>query len=379
MSIHVNSNTVFIEQINALRGNVLIAHHGDADGIIGAGLLAAYLQQRDCTISFASSAEFGKKEFHLYREAVRGCTAGIFIEAQGMPDCYRELDPLFLNIDHHPSPRPPLLSRTLNPWLHNVSPLPCAAYIVYDLLHEHLPPATGGLAAQPQPENTSDAPAWHNAGWLAARPQLKNTDGAPPWHTASWLAALGSILDYCPDAARDLIAREQHNLVRLPELRDTFHAVQYTTPLVCDLAALVATLPSPDTLLVAEPFATRRATYRDLLTTARATAEISATCVVARTVAGDFRLASPLANTLQDAHPDRAVIVIEEQPLLDRARFSVRWRHARQHVGTLLAAIARELGAGDGTGHATAGSARVPLARQDAFLSRLRAAIAAST
>ena len=113
MSDYINCKNVFFRQISALREQVLLAHHGDADGIIGTGLLACFLQQSGCTITYASSAEFGEKEFQMYRDAVRGCSAGVFIEAQGMPDCYREFNPLFLNIDHHPSPRPSLRRRVV--------------------------------------------------------------------------------------------------------------------------------------------------------------------------------------------------------------------------------------------------------------------------
>ncbi len=256
-----------------------------------------------------------------------------------MPESYRTLSDRVLNIDHHPSPDPPVITRTLNPWLHGIDPLPAASYVVYDLLRATLPSA------------------------------------------AAWLAALGSILDYCPAAAQELVAREQPQLVRLAELRDTFLAVQYVEPFTTELAALLATLPSPEALLARAPFAARRTAFLARLAHARTAAELRPHAVIARTTADSFRLASPLANRLQDEFPGRLIVVIEHQH--DRARFSVRNRAGEPPVGPTLARLADELAvrtgdAADGSGHATAGSARLPAAHDESFLAALLAAFAAS-
>lgn len=345
--------------ISGLHDYAAIVHHGDADGIIGAALLGNRLTAQGCSLRYYSTAEFSENELPHFAQIAGECACGIFIEAQGMPDSYRKLSDRFLNIDHHPSPIPPIITRTLNPWLHGITPLPAACYVVWDMLR---------AAAAPLPPS---------AAWLAAQPQTETAHGAPPSHNSDWLAALGSILDYCPDAAADLIAREQPRLALLTELRDTFLAVQYVEPFTTDLAAYLSTLPAPDELLARAPFAARRAEFQILLAAARRTAAISPRAVVARTLAGNFRLASPLANRLQDEFPDRLIVVIESLP--ERARFSVRYRPGTPPVGATLARLAAELVAGnsgpaDGTGHATAGSARVPLDQADNFLARLLSA-----
>ena len=347
-----------VAKLSGLAGKIVIIHHGDADGIIGAALLGNYLAERSCRITYHSTAEFGETELPRFVALAADCEHGIFVEAQGMPESYRVLSDKFINIDHHPSPRPPVISRTLNPWLHDITPLPAACYVIWDMLRVSgtpLPPATG---------------------WLAARPRQEAANGAPPLNNTGWLAALGSILDYCPDAARELIAREQPRLARFADLRDTFLAVQYAEPFAAGLAEYLATLPAPDELLVREPFAARRQKFRTLIAAARTGAAVSPRTVVARTVAGEFRLASPLANRLQDEFPNRLIVVIEEQP--DRSRFSVRRRGGQIPVGATLARLAAELaaagnGPADGTGHASAGSARVPRAQADNFLLSLLA------
>lgn len=320
------------DRLEALSGTVLVAHHGDCDGITGGGLIGRFLADRGCRVRYASAPEFREKDLPYFRDEAAGCDAGVFVEAQGMPAGYAALDPLFLNIDHHPHPAETPIRRMLNPRLHGIEPNPAIGLVCWELLADALPPEAG------------------------------------------WLAALASIVDYCPEPARTIRARHARELAPLDELRDTFLASQYVLPHTTGLAAVVATLPTPEAFLAAEPYAARRAAYRALLRDGIAGAAVRGAIVVARVGAGAYRIASPLANRLQDLHPDKCVVVVEESA--DTSRLSVRNRRAGIHLGRVLGGIATRMGAGDGTGHEKAGSARVPRDRADEYLRLLEEELA---
>lgn len=311
-------------RLDALEGPVLIAHHGDCDGIVGGGLLARYLGDRGFEVRYASAAEFRSGDFAYFRAAAADCASAVFVEAQGMPPEYRALDPLFLNIDHHPHPSDTPIARMLNPRAHGIAPNPAIGFVMYELLSDDLP------------------------------------------SNAAWFAALASIVDYCPASARTLIARCATELEKLDELRDAFLASQYVRPHTMKLAGLIATLPSPEELLAAEPFRARRVEFARLIADAETASRVDDRFVIARTSAGEFRVASPLANRLSDRHPSKCVVVIEQSG--DTSRLSVRQRSMGINVGRILGEIVARLGAGDGTGHEKAGSARIPSTRVDAFL-----------
>lgn len=314
-------------RLEALAGRVLVAHHGDCDGMCGGALLAAFLARRGVTTEFASSAEFREKDLEYYEAAARGCSAAVFVEAQGMPPSYARLDPLFLNIDHHPHPDDTPIRRLLNPRRFAIQPNPAIGLVMYELLAEALPPAAG------------------------------------------WLAAIASVMDYCPAPAERLAAAHPEVGRRHDELRDTFFSCQYVPSAATGVAAYLARLPAPEAFIAAEPFRSRRERFRALFAAALAAVVERRGLVFTELAAGEIRIASPLANTLSDRHPTKGVVVIENSS--HTARFSVRCRRGGLHVGALLARLARELGAGDGTGHEAAGSARVPPELKPAFLSRL--------
>lgn len=315
--------------IDSLRGTVLVAHHGDADGIIGGGLVGRYLSDRGCRIRYASAPEFRDKDLSYFVAQAADCDAGVFIEAQGMSTGYAALDLRFLNIDHHPQPPDTPIRRMLNPRNHAIEPNPAAGFVCWELLGDALPASAG------------------------------------------WLAAVASIVDYCAEAARTLCVRHAADLVWIDDLRDTFLASQYVLPHTTDLADLVSRLPSPPALLEAEPYAKRRMAYRGLLRAGIDSATGRGRIVMARVPAGEYRVASPLANHLQDIHPDKCIIVAEESP--DTVRLSVRNRQGDIHLGRILGGIAARMNVGDGTGHEKAGSARMPRDRADEFLRDLEA------
>lgn len=310
--------------LESLRGPVLVAHHGDGDGIVGGGLLGCFFAKRGIEVAYASAPEFRLKDLPYFEREVAEKEIGIFIEAQGMPPEYARLDPLFMNIDHHPHPEETPIRRMHNPRRHGIEPNPAIGFVMYELLEDALPPQ------------------------------------------AAWLAALASIVDYCPDPARAMIERESASLARLDDLRDTFLASQYVLPHTTGLAALAAELPTPDALLDAEPYTTRRHRYQNLLRAGIASAEERPAMVLAATEAGEYRIASPLANRLQDLHPHKTVVVIERSG--DTRRLSVRSRRSGLHLGALLGRLATAIGEGDGTGHESAGSARIPAPREAEFL-----------
>ncbi len=319
-------------RLDDLGGPVLVAHHGDCDGITGGGLVGRYLASRGCEVSYASAPEFRARDLDYFLEAAHDCRAGVFVEAQGMPAAYAVLDSRFLNIDHHPHPADTPIRRMLNPRAHGIEPNPAIGLVCWELLAD-------ALSAE-----------------------------------AGWLAALASIVDYCPDPARSLCERHAFALSRLDDLRDTFLASQYVLPYTTGLAALVSTLPTPEAFLAAEPFAGRRVAFRELLCAGLESAIETTSLVQARVPSGEFRVASPLANRLQDRHPDKCVVVVEESP--DTSRLSVRNRRAGVHLGEVLGGIASRMGVGDGTGHERAGSARVPRDRTEEFLRNLEAQLA---
>lgn len=312
------------------QGKILVAHHGDCDGMVGGGLLARWLAERSAgrvELKFASAAEFRKKDFSYFESESRDCSAGIFVEAQAMSTEYAALDAKFLNIDHHPHPPDTPIRRMLNPRSFGILPNPAISLVMYDLFSSELPPAAG------------------------------------------WLAALGSIVDYCPDAAEELIARYDRELAHLDDLRDTFLAVQYSLPYTTDLARVVAEIPEPAEFLSREPFVSRREEYRRLIDEAMRAAMERGRLIIAETLAGEYRIASPLANRLQDRYDGRCIVVMERNP--DGFRSSVRFRDSGVHLGRVLAEVAERLGEGDGSGHEAAGSARFPASKKGEFLAML--------
>lgn len=317
--------------LEALSGRVLVAHHGDCDGIVGGGLLARFLSDRGVDVRYASAAEFRAADLPYFEQAAIDCDAAVFVEAQGMPPEYAALDAKFLNIDHHPHPPDTPIRRMLNPRGHGLEPNPAIALVMWELLRDALPPE------------------------------------------ASWLAALGSIVDYCPDAARSLIDAHKVELARLDGLRDTFLASQYLLPFTTDLAAVIARIPTPDELLAAEPFASRRLRFASLMSEAMEKATRTDRLMIARTTPGEFRIASPLANRLQDVYTDLCIVVIEQGDGV--SRISVRNRKGAMHVGRTLSAVTGRLGEGDGTGHERAGSARIPRMLEERFLKELEAEV----
>lgn len=314
-------------QIESLSGRVLIAHHGDCDGITGGGLLAAFLRNRGVDVRFASAPEFRLKDLPYFEEAFAGCDTGIFVEAQGMPPEYARLDAHFLNIDHHPHPEDTPIRRMLNPRRHGITPNPAIGLVMHELLGDALP------------------------------------------DTASWLPALASIVDYCPLAARVMIEKNSRELERLDDLRDTFLASQYVLPYTTDLADFLSTLPTPDELIAREPFCSRRTLFREKISNAVDTARVGKSLVIADTKLGDMRIASPLANRLGDIYSTKCVVVLEHSP--DNVRLSVRCRKQEIHIGRVLGMIVQRIGAGDGTGHEKAGSARIPRDKVQDFLWQL--------
>ncbi len=68
---YIESRRAMREWLENLSGKILIAHHGDCDGIVGGGLAGRYLSDRGLTIKYASSAEFREKDFHYYREHLK--------------------------------------------------------------------------------------------------------------------------------------------------------------------------------------------------------------------------------------------------------------------------------------------------------------------
>lgn len=317
-------------RIDSLKGRVLVAHHGDCDGITGGGLLAAYLMKRDVEVSYASAAEFRAGDVSYFEKAVASCSAGIFVEAQGMPPDYARLDGKFLNIDHHPHPPDTPIRRMLNPRSHAITPNPAIGLVVYELLADAI-------------------------------------------SEAEWLAALASIVDYCRAPAELLIEKHRDKLARIDDLRDTFLASQYVLPFTTELAAFIATLPGPDDLLAREPFASRRELFKSRISDALSSSRIGPRLVVAETIAGDMRIASPLANRLGDLHPTKCVVVIEASG--HNARLSVRQRSEEIHIGRVLGEIVKKVCGdtpeADGTGHEKAGSARIPRSRTGDFLREL--------
>lgn len=318
--------------LDAMHGVVLVAHHGDGDGITGGALVGRYLKDRGCRIRYGSAPEFREKDLLYFSEEAVGCDAAVFVEAQGMPPEYSRLDALFINIDHHPHPTDTPIRRMLNPRSHDIEPNPAIGLVCWELLADAMPADAG------------------------------------------WLAALASIVDYCPEPAASLRAQCAPQLTRLDDLRDSFLASQYVLPYTTDLAAFLSTLPSPDEFLAREPFAARRSMYRALLAEGLHAAVEGPRLVSARTTRGEFRIASPLANRLQDRHPNKCVVVVEECG--DTARLSVRSRKAGVHLGRLLAGITTQIKSGDGTGHEKAGSARLPADRVAEFLRLLEVEIA---
>ncbi|MBL4888582.1 MAG: DHH family phosphoesterase [Candidatus Lindowbacteria bacterium] len=237
-----------------LKGKVLIAHHGDCDGMVGGGLLAAFINQNlpaVTQVTYASSAEFRKQDFDYFSQFTEDCDFGIFVEGQGMTQDYGVLNEKFINIDHHPHPEDTPIKRMLNPRNFAIQPNPAISYVMYELFSEHLPPE------------------------------------------ASWIAALGSIVDYCPLPAEKIIAAHTKELEEADALRDTFLACQYVLPLTCQLAEFIATMPTPQALLAAEPYASRRVIYQNKIKEAISGAAISQDTVVAKTTVGEYRISSP--------------------------------------------------------------------------------------
>ena len=330
-----------------LPSRVVLLHHGDGDGILGAALLAAWLGARGKSVSFASRAEFRADDIPFWEEALADAEAaeppgGIFVEAQGMPESYARFDARCLNIDHHPHPTDTPIRRMLNPRTHGLAPIPCIAHVVWDLLADDLPPR------------------------------------------ARFFAALGAAVDRCPDPAREILLAEKQNLFRLADLEATFHAVQYASPLPERLAEFLSTLPSPEAILAAEPFAARRKRFARAIEAAAAEAREKKGILFARVApvfdeAGPpLRIASPLANRLSSRHPDRIVAVAEAAGGMeesDGARLRVSFRAPASsrgfHLGHALAAATGAWPGSDGTGHERAGSARIPSARLEELLARV--------
>lgn len=331
-------------QLLSLGRRIVVIHHGDADGIIGAAFVARFLRDHGVTVHFTSLAEFQLKDLSRCRAAIEGQDAGVFIEAQGMPGEYAGLDATCVNIDHHPHPDTTPIRRMLNPRRFDIEPNPAAALVIFEMLRQDLPPQ------------------------------------------AAWLAALASIADRCEAAAAELIAAQAATLARREDLLDTFAAVQYASPWPERLAEMLVCLPGPDALLAVADVKARREGFRARIAAALAAARTRGRIVLAETEAGEYRIASPLANRLSAAHPDATVVVVETFP--DLARISVRSHRPGVHVGDTLRRLADgiageprpSVGAagtaavrGDGTGHEHAGSARVPRAAQGRFMAALEA------
>lgn len=311
------------EKIDALSGRVLIAHHGDCDGIVGGALLAAYLKSRGCDLEYASAAEFRLADLPYFENAARNCDAAVFVEAQGMPREYERLDAKFLNVDHHPHPADTPIRRMLNPRAHEITPNPAIGLVMHELL------------------------------------------GGP-----QWLASAASIIDYCPLPAKHLPRPEPFD-----EIRDTFLACQYVLPYTTGLAEFLSTLPSPEEFITREPYKTRRQLFRSRLAGGINTARERGPLMIAETESGDMRIASPLANRLSELFPTKCVVVGEV--FADNNRLSVRsprtgsGQYKEINIGHILGEIVKEIGAGDGTGHEKAGSARIPRNHTEDFLRRL--------
>ncbi|RMH57527.1 MAG: HAD-IIIA family hydrolase [Candidatus Hydrogenedentota bacterium] len=319
------------DALGSLPRRILIAHHGDCDGITGAALLTHWLEKSGREVAISSRAEFRDEDLAHFEKAGRSCEAGVFLEAQGMPPSYLRLASLFLNIDHHPHPDRTPIPKMLNPRDYGFDPCPCVTQVIFELLGDDLP---------------EQAAAW---------------------------TAIAATADYCIEPARDIIARHAPPAEMQAELIDTFLAIQYVEPLATKAARFLAPLPSFEEFLSAEPFVERRNNFRRELTAAIEHAHIGKRTVIAITEPGEFRLASPLANRLQDLHPDHAVISVELSS--KTARYSVRNRSTTVPLGALLADLTARMGCGDGTGHEKAGSARVPRERHEEFLEHLKRAL----
>ncbi|HBW46716.1 TPA: hypothetical protein DEF17_02135 [bacterium] len=314
-------------EIDGLASPILIAHHGDCDGITGAALLARYLKDSGKNVGFASSAEFRKKDALHFEKVFKEYSSGIFVEAQGMTEDFCQFDKNFINIDHHPHPMNTPIKRMFNPRNYFVTPNPAIGFVMYELLFEDLPA---------------------NAGWISA---------------------LASIMDYCREPAELLIENCKSDLKRFNELQDTFLASQYAEKMTTKMAEYLSNIPEPDEFLNEKCFEDRRMIFKRLIEEAEDRAQIAGKMVFAEVEYGDIRVASPLANMLQDRYPEKCVVISEISE--DTTRLSVRLRSGNVHIGKVLAGIADALGAGDGTGHERAGSARIPHAIKDDFLKML--------
>lgn len=309
---------------------IFIAYHSDADGIVGAALVAAWFKKVRGVgdILFHGYEHFRETEFENIKNRIRDGRYLVLVEGHGMPSCFDCFSPRVLNFDHHPLSC--LENETLNPRFLKDFDVPCASQVILDVVGEDL---------------------------------------AEEYEVATAFAA---VMDFCTEPAQTLIEKHSPRFQPLESVRDIFLSCQYVPAWTNRIVAFLIDDPQPHHLVGDDILKNRRDQFRECLDYHSARFEkdrvVKGVLNYLEINAEGFRLASPLATNLSVRLRDRIILIGEPYADSDRVRVSIRNPSFDIDVGKEVTAVCNELDGADGTGHSRAASARLPRKFVEDFL-----------
>lgn len=315
-----NKKKVFLDKLSIIKpdNSIFLAYHGDCDGITSAIFTIQYLNARNIKkIKYASFAQFKKTEFQEIYDYSRAYDYIIFLEGYGFSDEYSDLSNKSFNIDHHPVF--PQIDTYLNPREFSIEPNPANALVTHDLFKEYLPAKSERLAA------------------------------------------LASIIDYCSEQAKDIIAKARLN--NLNDLWNIFLSIQYNSELTNKILEFLLNSNNPEDLLTDEFFINRGNQFRSKIDKEINSIIISEDRKIIFhriSIDPDFRIASPLATILSEKYPDKITALCEDDYSIGKSRISFRNRKVEINIGKKLNEICADFNDSDGVGHEKAASVRCP-------------------
>ncbi|HOK39628.1 MAG TPA: DHH family phosphoesterase [bacterium] len=295
----------------------LLVYHADCDGIVSAIQIYNFLSQKNLKINLFGVAQFRNDEYNQIIKIKENQQYIIFLEGYGMSNEYKIFNDIALNIDHHPIQN--IITNFLNPREFHISPNPANALLVYELL-----------------KNNIDE------------------------RYKEWVA-LASIMDYCEEAAENLLAEIKFVDEELIELKNIFYAIQYNNEWCNYVIKKLNKYYTFKEFIKDEKLQRQKIKYLDFynkhFNAAQNTINPKSKILFYSLEKSQFRIASSLANRLSDLYADKIIIIAELDN--ERARLSVRNRTYNCNIGEYLKQLCEQLKNADATGHEKAASARI--------------------
>ena len=176
------------------------------------------------------------------------------------------------------------------------------------------------------------------------------------------LAALASIIDYCPEQARDII--DKAAFAELDVFWNIFLSIQYIRPLTNTMLDFLLKAEQPDELLKNEFFLDRSSKFKEKIKNEKASVNISSSRKILfhrLNIDNDLRIASPLATIISEKYPDKISALCEDNYETGMSRISFRNRKFPVNIGVILKEICSLFERSDGVGHEKAASIRCPI------------------